>query len=414
MQLIILDQHAIQDSRINRHMQSVKNLNCKLVRINIDHNTSYNEIVRYTGENEVYTIGIAHRRNRKLDALYSMVDLFIMNKNVCKTILKLIKYSFKEPTILHVHDPALLLLAVRLSSYFQNHWIVYDRHEVYESRKQYCSCIYLPRIGRLVEILVASQIDGVVTIADEYQNVVRRFFPRSDVAVVPNLPILDDYNRTAILSKIENLSPSSLLQFVYIGSLNWKTDRDLELILYIAENLLSKQSNLKFIIGGATTDKQLLLEFARLNKAYPHNFIYTGYLSREKVIEYTQSAHFGFFLIRPDTDYWVTCSPNKVFEYLSCGVIPIIRADCTYKEQLQDVSLWFNREDSKECILNRIESLIIDYVKIQGMMQQAYRLGAYFSFNPVDSGYIALYNTIRAKREKTSEISFSENHCGTL
>ena len=396
MQLIILDQHAIQDSRINRHMQSVKDLNCKLVRINIDRNTRYNEILRYDEKDEVYSIGIAQNQNKSLDTLHFMISLFIMNKDICNTILKLIKYSFKEPTILHVHDPILLPLAVRLSSYFQKHWIVYDRHEVYESRKQYYSCIYLPRIGRIAEIFVASQIDGVITIADEYRNVVRRLFPRSDTTVVPNLPILEDYNSPAILSKIGS-TPSSPLQFIYIGSLNWKSDRDIELILYIAEHLLSKQYNLKFIIGGATTDKQLLLEFARLSEAYPLNFIYTGYLSREKVIEYTQSAHFGFFLIKPDTDYWVTCSPNKVFEYLNCGVIPIIRADCTYKEQLQNVSLWFNRKDPKDCILNKIESLITDYIKIQEMMQQAYHLGSNLSFNSVGNEYIALYNTIEAK-----------------
>lgn len=404
MQIAILDLHPIEDSRIIRHIDYLNKLNLKIIRINIDKYQRLNHLVETnTHKLTLYQVGCSYSHSNKIDMILFIINRLFINFDIYISLNKKMNNMYSVPTIFHVHDPILLPLVIKLSSLFRTKWIVYDRHEVFESRKNFYSYIYLPKIARIAEILTSTQIDGVVTVLEEYRNVVQEYFPHSQIAVVPNLPVLEDYDDTAIQSKIEKITPSTTIQFVYFGSLFWNRDRDIGLILDIAEHLLSKHYNVRFIVGGKTSDEKLLSEFARLNQAYPNNFIYAGYLPRQKVIEYTQDAHFGFFLMRPDSDYWVKCSPNKVFEYLRCGVIPVLRADVAFKEEFDNRSLWFERDDSREYIINTIESILSDTKRIQEMMQHAFQLSAQYSFNSVADEYLALYEAIGAIKPYTND-----------
>jgi len=395
MQIIILDSHPLQDSRINRHIHFMREHACDIFRLNIDRSLSNKKSGMVSQTNiPCYRIGCAYTGHNILNKIFFNIQRFFINNEDVDTIITCFGISFQIPTVIHVHDPVLLLFAVKLSNYFQKGKIVYDRHEVYESQTKYLLLIPLPKTGRIAEILTSKKIDGVVTVLEDYCSLVQQFFPYSIIAVVPNFPVLEDYDDITILSKMEEFNQSTTIQFVYVGSLNWNHDRDIGLILDIAEHLLSKQYNVRFIVGGATSDERLLSEFSRLNTAHPHNFIYTGYLSRYKVVEYTQDAHFGFLLIKHDTDYWVLTSPNKIFEYLKCGVIPIIRAKCACKEQIQKKSLWFEREDSRDYIIHTIVSILSDPMRIQEMMLQAYQLSSEYSFNSVAVEYLTLYETI--------------------
>lgn len=400
MQIIILDSHPLQDSRINRHINFMHEHEYayNIFRLNIDRSLSNkNSGVASHTNIPCFRIGCAYTGCNILNKIYYNIKRFFINDENIDNIISCLGISFLTPTVIHVHDPVLLSFAVKLRGYFGKAKIVYDRHEVYESRTKYLSLIPLPKVGRIAEMLTFKKIDGVVIVLEDYRNLVQQFFPYSKIAVVPNLPVLEDYDDAIILSKIEEFNLSTTIQFVYVGSLNWNHDRDIGLILDIAKHLLIKQYTVRFIVGGVTSDEQLLSEFYHLNKAYPNNFIYTGYLSRDKVVKYTQDAHFGFLLIKPYTDYWVLTSPNKIFEYLKCGVIPIIRAKCACKEQIQNKSLWFEREDSRDFIISTIESIISNPEKIQAMMYQVYQLSSHYSFNSVAHEYLALYEAIEVK-----------------
>lgn len=99
-----------------------------------------------------------------------------------------------------------------------------------------------------------------------------------------------------------------------------------------------------------------------------------------------------FFLIRPDTEYWVPCSPNKVFEYLICGSIPIIRADIDYSQYLASCSLMYDRETPGEEIIQGVLDLLGDPVRLRSMMDAAVTLSNRFLFESVGDNYISMYN----------------------
>lgn len=88
------------------------------------------------------------------------------------------------------------------------------------------------------------------------------------------------------------------------------------------------------------------------------------------------------------------CSPNKIFEYLICGVIPIIRADIDYVEELGSTSLVFDRSVPEDEIIEAITSLIQDPDRCRQMMNEACELGKRLSFDNVGQNYIDLYNEL--------------------
>lgn len=398
MQILIIDGHPLADSRIQRHIKFTCGQGYRLFRVNVNRTLPNREsdLISETGI-PCYVLGGNQLKKGLLNKItYNMNLMFYPNKDII-SILARLGISPRMQTIVHVHDPALLPLAIRVSSNFQQVKIVYDRHEVYESPYKYLS-LPLPKAGRLFEIMISRRIDGVVTVLEEYRTVVKKMFPRSEVAVVPNYPLFDDYDNDIITSKIKNTTSETILHFVYIGSLSQKYDRDIELIIFIADSLLSNQFNVKFTIGGSTSDEHLLSEFSRLSATYPNKFTYAGYLSHDEAIQFTQDAHFGFLLIKPNTQYWVMTSPNKIFEYLRCGAIPIVRAWCPCRDQIRDSSIWFERDDSNEFILHRIKSLVEDTNGLCTMMCKAYNSSMTYDFKTASQEYISLYDKIWSLR----------------
>lgn len=390
-QIIVIDQHTLQDSRIQRHIQYIHEKGYTVYRINVDRKIFPQQSSVVPGMIPCYVLGEAVTTDPRINSVFYNLKAFTRTFQRFYHIVDALGLKLTEKTIVHVHDPILLPYASKIMHYFYEAKLVYDRHEVYENRFAWLPHVYLPTIGRFAEIMTCKKISGVITVTDSDCAAVEKFFPQAKVESVPNYPVLSEYNTDKILSKIMNVNNNTTLNFIYVGSLNWNNDRDIGLLLYLFDGLQSENYNVKFIIGGETDDKLLLNELAHRQQKYPERFIYTGYISHDKVIQLTEEAHFGFFLLRPETDYWVLFSPNKVFEYLRCGVIPVLRVKCTCEEELMKCSLWFERNDSKEYILDEIKKICNDSTNIHEMMLRAYRMSEMFSFEKAAMKYIHLY-----------------------
>ena len=127
---------------------------------------------------------------------------------------------------------------------------------------------------------------------------------------------------------------------------------------------------------------------------FPDRFQYNGAIPPKEKIAITEKAHIGFFLIRPHSHYWVKASPNKVFEYLICGVVPVIRADIDYLQEIDRSSLSFSREATEDEILSRTLQLIEDPKKILNLMKHARDASKNFTWESVACRYIEFYRTI--------------------
>jgi len=345
------------------------------------------------GENSTI-IGAKLCHNSFVNSIF--FNIFINTRYLSKHIIRdLEKYNITShnPTIIHVHDPVLLFLALRLNKYLYNSKIVYDRHEIYENGHKFLG-IRLPSIGRLFEIITSKRISGLVCVAESQLIKAKRMFVNSKYCVVNNFPEAIQYDCQKIQRKIDSVSRSQdIITLSYIGSLDYREDRDIFLMLDIVDDIMQQNNKVQFFLGGHTRDIKLISQISKLTNRYPKRFNYLGYVPNHKVVEVSQESHIGFFILKNiKTGYRV--SPNKVFEYLYCGCVPIIKANIDYTERLCHSSFIYSENTSKEEIIHDINSLLETPDLLQKKMASSRDLGQQFTWESVADNYRILYNEL--------------------
>lgn len=407
MQIIVLDKHPINDGRLERHMKFLYSHNYKIFHIHFnrsDHSLSPGIFSQFGERGYRINNETGYNWIKDNPTYFNLFCFTPLIERIVKKVIQSLEIDTSIPTIFHVHDPALLNLAVMLKkNSFSEAKIVYDRHEVYETKNTICG-VKLPLIARLYEIRARNHIDGVVSVSEEHNKSIHQLFPKVMITTVPNFPSKSDYNYEKIVKKINNFKKGMDINFVYVGSLSNKYDRDIDLILEIAERILYNYPNANFFIGGTCNDLKLKNRFVRLKSEFAERFEYMGKITRENTVYITEKAHIGFLLIRPDTTYWIRTSPNKTYEYLICGTIPIIRADVDHAHDFANCSLLFSRETPKEDIIKAVLDLVGDPIKIKNLMEKALVLSNKFTFESIGKNYTDIYESLLDLKEYSSEI----------
>lgn len=387
--IIVLDHHPENDQRIIRHIDFCKknqipverirfNLHQKTPEMKIDkikNNISLQSPIMFKG-------GIFNYIQVYLSTLFSPWIWY----NLFKIIRRLVQSEGKL-VIFHVHDPFLLIFGAVLKFFrYHSSLIVYDRHEYYEEMRG---------IGKYSEKFTRFFIDGIVLVTDNQIHSTKTQVPGlNHIVVVPNYPNIDNRFADRIHEKISTVLHSDRINFTYIGSLSTKVDRDIYGMMNICSALLKKFPEVHVTIGGSTSEKDLLERFDILTKMYPGRFFYAGYLNRNEVIQYTCDAHFGFLLLDPNTKYLAVRSPNKVYDNLMYGVVPIIRANIGEKENLKRCSLLYDQTNGIEKIIQDIGYFIENREKLQNYLKEAKKLSQLYSFESVEERYSLLYQIV--------------------
>ena len=392
MDIVILDAHPEEDGRIKRHVKYLLDQGLGVYRINYNYRDESAKpgVFSQLGE-KGFRINVLNAQS-KIKILYHLIYR-LRGKRLaeCLKALETLNFDPVPPSIVHVHDPQLLPLAGMLvKKNLFNSKIVYDRHEVYEKLTPHSG---IP-VNPIYEKITKNSISGVVTVSEHHVGMTHKLFPKQRIVTVSNYPMSTVYDKSVINNKILSLDSRSLINAIYVGSLNSLLDRDVDLLIKIADNMLQIYSNVRFIVGGTNLDTQSRSKFDDLSRKYDGRFQFLGYVSREKTIELTQKAHIGFLLVRPDTRYWVKTSPNKVFEYLMCGVVPIIRADVDHSDALRRCSLIFSRSDDDKVIIKAVLDLLGNPEGLKEYMGKARDLSINYTWESVADRYVELYNTL--------------------
>ncbi len=400
MQVVILDKHPIADGRIERHIKYFLSQNYQVIRVHFNRSEPALSPGPFSQFGEKgYRINVTSKSTPiKTNPLY--FNLFCSSRLIvsrAKKAMRSMEIDTTLPTIVHVHDPALLYCAGILKrSYFANSKIVYDRHEVYEGRTSFKG-VKIPGIARFYEARMNKYVDGVISVAKLHNASIQELFPKAMVDTVPNYPSIADYNHEKIINKVKNAGGNGTIQLTYVGSLANNYDRDIDLLLTIYEEAMRLYQNVTCSIGGDSNDRAIENRFVDLKSDFGDRFEYLGRIPRPQTVDLTERSHLGFFLIRPDTTYWVRASPNKVYEYLICGVVPVIRADIDHAEKIAACSLIFNRDTPCDEIIQEVVNLLGDPTRLQTMMENALALSNDFTFESVGINYINMYNRLLRK-----------------
>ncbi|MCJ7445377.1 MAG: glycosyltransferase family 4 protein [Methanotrichaceae archaeon] len=395
MNVLVLDSHSIEDSRIGRHLRYLIGNSFDVYRVNYnfydsvsrewDCSSRYGEAC--SGLDLFYIFNKNKGIKRRILNTSYLMGKAIVSKTE-KTINELGLNLFK-PTIVHVHDPILLPVASNLVKRHYGWKLVYDRHELYESSHKDCGI----NVARALEQLSIRQISAVVIVSNEHLSKTRQLFPKAIIVPVPNYPSIYDYNEKTIMDKINSLNQYTDIVISYIGSLDKNFDRDIDLMIRIGQEAVESFGS-RFLLGGRILDAKLETKVREFSSKYSGKFCFLGYVQREETIELTTRSHLGLYLMKPDSCYWVKCSPNKVFEYLICGTVPIIRADIERKDEMAKCALLFDRSTSNDEVLEYILKLIADRQRLKKMMMNAKDISANFTFESVAKGYKELYESV--------------------
>jgi len=392
---IVIDAHPPKDVRIGRHISYLLEKGIKVYHLNFNFFLPRDEAsgpFSDFGENGFrYNLFNQFRLHSGLKRMLKNA-CFLLGNDLAKLAIAGLKQTGlvgAGSIIIHVHDPVLLPMAARLiKGPFKNARLIYDRHELYEMGKSFHGI----NSSTIFERLSRDYVDGIAVVSDQHVLTTRKRFPGAQVLTIPNYPSIKDYDLEAIDAKIDLFSTESTINFNYIGSLDNAFDRDLDLMILIAECVLDEKLNVRFIFGGKA-DPALEQRLHEMAAKYPGKFLYPGYIPRTKTVKLTENAHLGFYLMRPDTCYWVKCSPNKIFEYLICGVVPLIRADVDKADEIKTCSLIFSRKDREEKIIQSILDLVNDPARLEQMMVHAKEISSQFTFETVADRYLKLYGS---------------------
>jgi hypothetical protein len=247
---------------------------------------------------------------------------------------------------------------------------------------------------RLFEQIAQNSVSGVVVVSERHREAITRLFPGAEVVTVPNYPLREFFDEKPIHDKIASFSPSTPITCIYIGSLRQYLDRDIRFLLVLADTVLTEIPTARFSVGGPCDDAGILQTMIALQEKFQNRFAYIGPVPYNDLIRKTEEAHIGFYFVKPDSDYWVPCSPNKMYEYLVCGVIPVIRADCDNRDEMRSCGLFFDRTTSEKEISDSLIALIKNPEEMKTKMALCLEVGSRFSYENAGPRYGLLYESV--------------------
>ena len=395
LKAICLDTHPPEDSRIGRYLQHMAQAKVQAFRLNFNFyspSASGSALASMHGEKcaRIDLFDQFSTHEGILKRVYN--SRFLLGGSLVREAERALKdlgLDALQPAALHCHDPILLPLAANLTKAHRNWRLVYDRHELYEDSHTDSGI----NVATALEKVAKKHISGVVVVSDEHINVTKRRFHGADVVCVPNYPSIEDYDDNIIQDKINSLDNDTKVILSYIGSLDNRFDRDIDLMLRIGEEAIAS-GKARLLIGGRVNDASIEQKLNELSRKFPDDFSFLGYVPRKRTIALTEETHIGFYLMKPDTCYWVKCSPNKVFEYLICGVVPVIRADVDRAGEISGASLFYDRDAKDDAIVEEVMSLISDKERLKSMMRISKEQSKNFTFESVSGRYTEIYRTV--------------------
>ncbi|WKZ19221.1 MAG: glycosyltransferase [Candidatus Jettenia sp. CY-1] len=239
-------------------------------------------------------------------------------------IFRTLEWSWKIIRIFHgkkircinCHSLQVLPLCAFLKI-FKRSKLIYDTHEL--ETETASSVGFRKILSKIIERLFMPFIDEIIVvnehIAEWYQNA----YNLKKVWIVKNVPYnKGEPERTVILKNTYNIKKNDIL-FLYQGLIGY--GRGIETLLKI----FSKLDSDRHIVFLGYGDLDIVERIVEYSKQYP-NIHYHPAVKPDEISHYTASADVGLSLIENVCLSYYLCLPNKLFEYMSCG-IPVIVSD---------------------------------------------------------------------------------------
>lgn len=247
----------------------------------------------------------------------------------------------KKIGCINCHNLSILPLCVLLKILKQAK-LIYDTHELETETTN--SIGFRKRLSKITEKFFMPFIDETVVVNENIARWYQDTYGLKKVWVVKNVPYYreGEIKKTSILRDTFKIQKEDIL-FLYQGLIGY--GRGIKLLLKIFSQL-NADKHIVFLGYGS---EKLIEQIMEYNKHYS-NIHYFPAVKPGEVPYYTASADVGISLIENVCMSYYLCLPNKMFEYVSCGVPAIVsdfpvmssfidKYNCGWKVKLDEESV---------------------------------------------------------------------------
>ncbi len=267
--------------------------------------------------------------------------------------------------VIHFHDPELIPLCFFLKI-IKKVKIIYDIHEhvLYDIMdKQWIPSYLKPAVKNvyiLFEKICLPRFDAIIyttpIVGWRYQNICKR------VVSIENYPQLGLFDN----SKKSN-PDSGIPSVIYLGRV--KKERGVKEVILAFREVIRKLPEARFLIVGDVVPESYEFELKKLvtDLQLESNVSFLGFVPYHETIKYLRSASCGIVTFLPEKNN-MACLPNKLFEYMACG-LPVIASDFElYKEVIEGSECGKNVDpENIEMIIDAIVDMLLNTESLKKM-----------------------------------------------
>ena len=219
----------------------------------------------------------------------------------------------------HAHDITALPVAYLISR-IKRVPLIYDSHELWtESHHKFNSRLVVKIVGFFEKIL-AKKAAMIITVSDSIKNHLCNHFDVKNITVIRNIPSYTHNGDYDIFRENYNIKPDAKI-LIYQGFIDFS--RGVDLIIDAAITVCHANPNCFFFILGDGPD---LIELKAKVKGIglTDRIVFIGFVDQVDLLKYTKSADIGIHAIKNSCLNHEYCLPNKLFEYIHSGIVPVV------------------------------------------------------------------------------------------
>lgn len=182
-----------------------------------------------------------------------------------------------------------------------------------------------PYLARYVEKYVFKNIDHILVVIDEaIETVIKGGGSQEKVTIVGNTPPLSSFKKYEIQMNKNLQLIEGHFSAIYIGGI--QMGRGIQTVLDAIPEIAEKIPNFLFVVigdGYATNQLKKIINGRQLQD----HVMWLGWLDHKNIFDYIKASKIGL-IPHFVTNHVNTTIPNKLFDYMGCG-IPVVASDAS-------------------------------------------------------------------------------------